>query len=191
MTLDPTFVEAAMRTNSDLTGSFQISPDVIHAVLGIVTEVEEFAHSIIQKDVTNMVEEYGDALWFAALYNHATGATVDLELDTDDFNRRPEESVAVMLDSLKAAFAYGRSKLYSKEELINGIIPEQISHILRLMGVAVANGTRRTYPEVIEKAQAAVIAKLKARYPEKFSQRAATERNLENEREVLDGITRY
>jgi NTP pyrophosphatase (non-canonical NTP hydrolase) len=70
----------AMRTNANL-GNMR---DLEHAVMGLCTEVGEFAnpfkrHIFYAKplDTVNMIEELGDILWYTALAATALGTTLD------------------------------------------------------------------------------------------------------------------
>jgi NTP pyrophosphatase (non-canonical NTP hydrolase) len=57
-----------------------ISPDMVHAILGIINEAGELAEMFLKTrygqvpiDATNFIEEAGDSLWFWMLACHAAG----------------------------------------------------------------------------------------------------------------------
>jgi hypothetical protein len=182
MILERNFVLQAMRTNSNLTGTFKLDPEVIHAMLGVSSEVFEF---LFAKDANNAFEEFGDMFWFAALFQHATGISISLELKPDDASLDIVEEATKLIDYLKAMYAYGGKKGQKIEDLLY-VTAEHISRALRSAACHMSNAfPERSYEKLIQSAQETVINKLKARYPEKFTAEHAQNRDLGYETEVI------
>lgn len=113
------FIQDALRTESP--NFFPVNSRVLHAAMGCVTESAEMMDALKKSafygrelDVTNVLEEAGDILWYLAILFDALGTDFDTEM-------------------------------------------------------------------------ARVIAKLKARFPEKFTEDHAFNRDLGEERRVLEG----
>lgn len=163
------YIELAMRTNSTVTGQNpEVTPDLLHATLGMADELFEYNSS---QSWLNAVEELGDLCWFIALAGKA--------LDYDPFTRpRPElerapvlaDAVATFVGSVKKSYAYGKSlDLLTLTYLLDVMVA-------RIKLIAESK-SKRTLDELLT----ANIAKLKARYPEKFDGEAAVNRNIKQE----------
>lgn len=183
MIIPQSFIDAAMRTNSNVTGTFDLKPDTVHALMGVTSEVFEF---ICAPDVTNAFEEYADLFWFAALFTNSTGIKIDVTLQATDGEIDLVHEATEVLDILKAMYAYGSKKGRDISTLLYQVA-ENISRILRSAAYMLSDHfPDRTYPKLVESAQEIVINKLKARYPDKFTTEHATNRDLGYEREVLE-----
>ncbi len=80
-----------------------------------------------------------------------------------------------LLDALKKAMFYGKPL-----DVVN--LKEELGDVMWYIAIACqALGT------TIDEVQAIKIAKLKARFPNKFTSQDAIERDLDNERRVLEG----
>lgn len=80
-----------------------------------------------------------------------------------------------LLDAYKKHFAYGKEldKINVGEEIAD--IMWYVSNLCRMLNIDMEEMLQRN------------ISKLKARYPEKFDEIKALNRNLEKEREILEG----
>ena len=182
--LSPTFVEQAMRTNNPNTGTYGTKPDLVHAVLGYISEIDEFCNALIASDIGNAYEELGDMFWFSALFEKATGFKVEFALEEKPEQSDPITVMGSLADLLKSHFAYGAKKQLDQkgiEQRMAVIMGENLQDIIELL----ADMTRTTPATVAEKAQTLVINKLKARYPDKFKTEHALRRDLGYENEVI------
>lgn len=169
------YIELAMRTNSLSAGLHAVHPDLLHATLGLCDEHFEYHAST---SWLNAVEELGDLCWFVALASHA--------IDHDPFQRadiyvrlNPEcpllaEGVAEFVGIVKKSYAYGAvldtTRLCTLLDAMAG----------RISAIAEAKGDR-TLDEVLM----ANIAKLSARYPERFTEQLALNRDIKQEAVAL------
>lgn len=166
------YIDLAMRTNSTVTGMNRaVSPDLLHATLGIVSENYEYD---MAKSWLNAVEELGDLCWFMAL------AGQDLAYDPFDgwedyIDLNPDapllkEAVAEFVDQVKAAYAYGKLLDVPRLRFLLSTMAGRTAKII-------ASKSERTPDEILM----ANIAKLQKRFPEKFTTEAALNRNIQQE----------
>lgn len=177
------YYPAALRTRIDLGEVGNRT----HALLGMVTEAGEvvdiakrlFAY---QKpvDPVHLLEEIGDFLWYVALF---------CEAEEIDYAKSLEEARLGYNDVRKvhgelplAEIALGLSTAPSEFLLREKDGAETVGVCLLFSICALA-----IYGMTIEQAQAANIAKLTARYPEKFTNDLALNRDLTAERGALEG----
>lgn len=174
------YIEMAMRTAVKLGRQ----GDFVHAALGLVSEVQELMDA--WDDDLSVHEELGDILWFVAL-------ACDV-IACDPFRLRQEPHDAWLSESAAAEeiqayanliasrakrwHAYGREP----DELEQGV---EAGHLIRLIDLVEVIAKRRgmTLAEV----QEANIRKLRARFPDKFDQERALDRDLAAERAALEG----
>ena len=81
------YISNALNTKSDHYDSESVHPDVVHAAMGCVTEAGElmdvckraffYGKGKAAVDQVNLVEEFGDLLWYVAIGLNALG--VDFE----------------------------------------------------------------------------------------------------------------
>lgn len=176
MTTSITYLALAMRTNSTVAGTNAlITPDLLHATLGLADELFEYQMS---QSWLNAVEELGDLCWFVAL------ASKELMFDpfpgTEAFAKfNPNlpvlaEAIAEFVGVVKKAFAYGQVLDVTRLRwLLSAMVAriEAISH----------SKAERSLEELL----ASNIAKLAARYPDKFTAEAALHRSIKNESGAL------
>lgn len=179
-----TYRRLAPRTMADVQDSydeidFKFLNDTLnelHCVMGLVTEIQEFWEGFFDNDFVNMQEEIGDAFWYMAnlenirmipLRQLEDRIVVDSEMGLTDL-------VGELLDVYKKKIFYRTLK---HDEKINkyiraikaGLIDACIEYQFDL-------------PKILE----TNINKLKARYPEKFTTEKADNRDLDNERKILE-----
>src|SRR5262245_33591142 len=78
------YITEAMKTKSDKLHPELVPPDVRHAIEGVCNEAGEMM-KVLKKadfggkipDYVNLDEEFGDNLWFIALYCHSRGITLE------------------------------------------------------------------------------------------------------------------
>lgn len=169
-----TYINQAMRTNSGLTGSFDVSPDLIHAVLGLHDEIFEIQESLDQDNLTHTLEEVGDFCWFLALAGHALGHDPFLAPIPDNLDAMPtlQTSLAFITSAVKKAYAYGAP-------LPVDALREALDQL--------AAGTRYSALDMggLDAILEANIAKLRTRYPDKFTTDHALNRNTDAEMEAV------
>lgn len=168
-----------MRTNNVSVGQYGNSASnmMIHALLGVVDETYEV---VTAGDYVNMVEEIGDLRWFAALFQHATGVQLDFaagELDVGAIDGWMHDLTSIA----KRMFAYGES-----EDKHLQMATLTIQSIGRTLTHLVSQLAKQKPEALLKEADAAVINKLRARFPEKFTEDHAIGRDTDYEREVLE-----
>lgn len=170
----------AKRTVAEL-GSLELN--LSHMVLGIISEQEEFLKALVDNDKVNLLEESVDAIWYIA--NYCTFRGFDLE---DIYNNREdyvieawetevsqyEVQISKLADYVKKFIAYKKPLDESKE--INS---------LRILLDTICNDIKEIGGDIYQSLQNN-IDKLKVRFPDKFSEDQALNRNLEEERKELE-----
>ena len=149
----------------------------LHCVIGISTEIAEFADAIVKKDATNIKEEIGDIMWYTANLERLTDNDAPLPKDMKGVQVFADEwlfGTQELVDHYKKAVYYGSDvdQLYVKEHL--RMIKETICGIVNNAGGD------------IESILETNINKLRIRYPEKFNQDEAENRDLVAERKELE-----
>lgn len=171
------FVEQALRTES-LTFN-PVEPRILHAVIGLNTEAVELLSA---RDSVNFIEELGDSFWYCALLSDAAGFNYSYppfasSVSKDQmpaYRKQLIETVSEMLDLCKKATFYGREL---DIEALENLYIDAMDLLATL-----SNTQGKTQEEV----ETIVINKLKARFPNKFTEEAAYDRDLDKEREVLE-----
>lgn len=169
------YIHLAMRTNSTVAGQNPLAPDLIHATLGLCDE--HFEYHMAQSWL-NAGEELGDFCWFIALAAHS--------LKCDPFAnaerylaRHPEapllaEALHEFLTLVKKSYAYGAELPVERLQMLLAAMAGRI--------VAICfSKLDRSFDELL----AANIAKLQARFPDKFEVDLALTRDLKQEAVAL------
>lgn len=170
-TMNLTYIAQAMRTNSTSTGLHAVHPDLLHATLGMCDEHFEYTSA---RSWLNAVEELGDLCWFIALAAHALDC--DPFADSDGFLRfNPEapllfDAVAEFVGAVKKNYAYGKPLDLPRMRWLLSAMVSRIAAICEARA-------ERSLDDVL----AANIEKLRARFPEKFDEALAIDRNVKQE----------
>jgi NTP pyrophosphatase (non-canonical NTP hydrolase) len=156
---------------------------LLHAVIGILTEVEELLDNHIgdEQDSINMLEEIGDVTWYLAII----GREMDLDypqLIVKTKNNDPMKLVLKIVKNTCKLLDIMKKKIY-----YNKPIDENLFKTITNLVMLDVSDYMNTYDIDIEKSFDVNISKLKARYGEKFSSEKAINRNLETERNILEG----
>ena len=173
--------------NSDAHANIRL----IHAALGLTSDVHELVNGT---DIVNEIEEVSDACWFSAIGFEALGADItcaflsdpDTGRQTPNWSRQTyhlkfEQLAAMFADSVKAKVFYGKTvkEGIPMEQYLLGLLRELVYDLrgfsTKFLGLPIEEVMRRN------------IAKLTARYPERFSEDAAHNRDFEKERAALSG----
>lgn len=174
-----TYQELAKRTCVSL-GDEKL--DLAHMVLGIISEQEELLQAIASGDEVNQREEMADILWYLAnyctfrdynFYKLVDAYQYDFELE--DWEKEVctfDVYTSKLADYVKKYIAYGKPidrKL--EERALGGIV---YSFQFEDCGFDFSADLERN------------IKKLQVRFPEKFSQENALNRDLQTERKILE-----
>ena len=156
---------------------------LLHAVIGVLTEVEELLDNHIgeEQDITNMLEEAGDITWYLAII----GREMDLDypqLVVKTKNDNPMKLVLKIVKNTCKLLEMMKKKLY-----YNKPIDENLFKTITTLVMLDVSDYMNTYDIDIEKSFDVNIDKLKARYGDKFSSEKAINRDLETERNILEG----
>lgn len=174
------YQKQAQRTCPSL-GSLQL--DLSHMVLGIMSEQEELQQAYFYQDWVNIGEELADKMFYIA--NYCTFRNFDLQ---SLYDQREEVNFAEwehsdslevvglsqLQDQVKKFMAYGRE--------LNSEIEERALQLI-LLGITCELDVASLNMENILQNN---INKLRIRYPEKFTQEKALNRDLEAERKELE-----
>jgi len=182
------YLELSEKTLSTQFHCEQKEELLLHAVMGILTEVEELLDNHISHngkeanlDPTNILEEVGDVTWYLAIigrmYNIKPSDTVISAKIGDPMNI----ILAVIKESCKLLDMLKKKLYYNKP-----IKDEDFETSSRLIMMFIQDYMNH-FEISIESSFEINIAKLKARYGEKFSSERAINRDLETERNILEG----
>lgn len=147
-----------------------LDQDYLHMVLGIITEIGEildiFKKKIAYKkpiDLVNLGEELGDLSWYIVNYLTFSEKNVNYDLYDEDVKIDSEEGV-----------------IENYQYILTFNIPD--IHYILYTSKRVADFYNLDFEEILYKN----IEKLKVRYPDKFTEEAALNRDLESERKTLE-----
>lgn len=167
------YIEQALRTNSNTVGTHGVPVDLIHAALGLADESNEITLACNAQDLENLIEELGDFCWFVALAGHA--------LNHDPFSARsdsPLEShtappllVGTFIGLVKKSYAYGKPLPVTELTILLDRMVVSVRAMVAVMG-ELSPGL------AFEQILAKNIAKLRARFPDKFDAERAMHRDL-------------
>lgn len=183
------YKEQVKRTLPDM-GSFNDNPIIlnsIHMVLGMFSEVYELEEGIRNGDEINVAEELTDIAWYICNYCNVRGiepvvsliANVD-EVDADRLianKERMVEAMSELQDYDKKEFAYTKLEtleIAKKRHILVNTIINNLDSCYTNAGID------------CEKAMQNNIDKLRKRFPNKFNNEDANNRNLEIERKELE-----
>lgn len=189
------YQKLALRTMANL-GDIRL--DLSHMVMGLGTELSELIES---KTMVNRLEEVGDQFWYLSGYCSVRGlsleyiaivsnnmehinADINIDLDaieiptTDVYQLKVYlnlvSNISKLQDIVKKHIAYGKV-INESEELL---LLARIYDCLLLYGFIMAD-------EVLADLLQRNIDKLRVRYPEKFQEYLAINRNLDEEYKAL------
>ena len=173
------YQELAKRTCASL-GDERL--DLSHMILGIVSEQEEYLKACVEEDEVNQREELADYLWYVA--NYCTFRGYDFYKLVEEYQhgfdlQGWEQEVSTfdiftskLADYVKKYIAYGKPIDRELEERALG-------------GIIYSIGLEDCYFDFSADLERN-INKLMVRFPDKFSQEKALNRDLKTEREVLE-----
>jgi NTP pyrophosphatase (non-canonical NTP hydrolase) len=169
------YQEDAIRTFPDKGEQINLS----HMIMGMVSELNEVEDAWDKKDLINVSEEYADIMWYLA--NYCTIRNIKLSAFTvfpePDYNI--DYHISKLTDHVKKYIVYNR-EINRQQEL--ACVINILVTIQNYFHPEVDLGQRITFEQALENN----INKLKVRYPEKFTEELAINRNLELERAELE-----
>lgn len=172
------YQEQVKRTLPDL-GSIELN--IAHMIFGMTSEYEEQYNA---KDEVNFSEELADNLWY--LCNYCNFKNIDLwrvfqfidgyyEIQQkDDYLQQLQCAVSKLTDLEKKILAY--KKVIQREDIIDAVvkIAQRLNDCYYYDNLSPNASMEKN------------IKKLQARYPDKFSEEKALNRNLKVERQILE-----
>lgn len=177
------YLELSEKTLSTQFNCDNKEQKVLHAVIGILTEVEELLENHIgeTQDFTNILEEAGDITWYLAIIGR------EYQLDYPQLlvrnkNEDPMKLVLKIIKNTCKLLDMMKKKIYYNKPIDENLF-KTITHFVMLD----LSDYMNVYDINIQNSFDINIAKLKARYGEKFSSERAINRDLENERNILEG----
>ena len=163
----------------------QIQKNLLHAVMGLVTESVELVDNFDGTkpyDSVNVFEELGDIAWYLAIIQREFKFAYDFDSMNDliVFQSKQEAALSLikkcnaLLDYHKKLVFYGKQLENSKYLQMSLAVAYNFLYFVKSEGFKLEEINERN------------IAKLKARYGEKFNEEGALSRDLERERTVLE-----
>jgi len=176
------YLEAAERTMSMEFYCSKKEERLLHAVIGVLTEIEELLDNHIgESDETNRGEELGDVFWYLAII----GREFNIDYPQLIVKEKSNDIMGIVIKIIKNTcklLDMLKKKIYYDKKIDEDLF-KQISQFIMLDILDYGN----YYGLNIEKSFEVNIAKLKARYGEKFSTERAINRDLISERNILEG----
>ena len=176
------YLELSEKTLSTQFNCEEKEQRVLHAVIGVLTEVEELLDNHIGdvQDTTNMLEEAGDITWYLAII----GREYQLDYPQIIVRSKNEDPMILVLKIIKNTCKL--LDMMKKKIYYNKPIDENLFKTITNLIMLDVSDYMNTYDIDIEKSFDINIEKLKARYGDKFSSERAINRDLETERNILE-----
>lgn len=159
---------------------------LLHGVIGILTETEEILENYKDGkfDGVNVLEEVGDIFWYSSMLVREFNINVDnIEIGGVDIEDPREIIISIIVDSLKLLDILKKKLYYNKiidGDVLSSFILLSESVITKLMKYVSINNIDYRKIFIVN------IDKLRERYPDKFDSNLAINRNLINERKILE-----
>ena len=176
------YQNASHRTCPDL-GSLKLN--VAHMIMGMVSELEELFEAIDKGDIVNIGEELTDQYWYLSNYcRYFNISFEDLDFENviqlepikgiEDLLMRITKSISKLTDVEKKSLAYNK-EVNAERRL------DFCKDIFRMIKLTYTYFSLNMY-----KCMENNIQKLRIRFPDKFTEKHAINRDLENERKALE-----
>ena len=164
------YQEQALRTMASLGTK---AMDGMHMAAGFTTEIGEMNEGIAYNDIVNIREEHGDTYFYIANECSTYGLIFTDLIEQAKTRRKKPFYLHNIVDLHKREFAYGKEMDLIKLE------DELITMIQYLSKV------EKDFKFTIEESLVINIKKLYKRYPDKFTEEKALNRDLEAEYKTL------
>jgi NTP pyrophosphatase (non-canonical NTP hydrolase) len=172
------FKEYLEQSEKTLSTQFNIDGEkeqkVLHSIIGMLTEVEEL---MSVKDGVNLKEEISDVFWYSAIIYR------EYNFDFKYEYIKSENNILEFLNKTLVLLDMFKKKIYYNKQIDDVLFEKQfhksMNHIFSLCA-----DNNLNINEIFE----LNIAKLMKRYGDKFSSESAINRNLEEERKIMEGF---
>ena len=162
---------------------------LFHGIIGVSSELSELYTAIVKDDKTNILEEIGDMFWYMAILADSLDA-VDLLSNLFESYKPREEMEYPKFGLYVITVTYSHFSNHLKRSVFYGSQEDKKNATDMLITLAYRLADFSTVCDCEPVAfLEANIAKLKARYPEKWSKAACLGRNIGNEIKALEGGT--
>lgn len=156
-----------------ILGSMEL--DLSHMALGLGSELEELITAEVSLDTINIGEEIGDILWYLANYDRVRGNNnfQDYKLEEHHFNFSVFIEISKLQNQVKRFIAYKKDidRVEETKIVTNTILA--LKYACFKLGLDIYKIMNNN------------IEKLKVRFPEKFTEENAINRDLDKEYNVL------
>lgn len=168
------YQELSMRTFKNLNTEFE---EVSHMVLGLVSEQNELSDAIATNDEINIKEEIGDKLWYLSNLANIFSVKLDMFFEPESKNKVLSALYSDLSNAVKRKYVYNDKTQDEKiVYLINCIFRAIIDILVFLYGQDIS-----ILEDILDKN----IKKLIVRYPDKYSDEHALNREIEEEQKQL------
>lgn len=167
--------------------------DVLHGTLGIsgeISEIHEAYDNVFYDDnkidLVNLQEELGDICWYLANLATALGYEANWQYYPNKNDGEPDFR-SFLIKSIKMSAISGKVVDFIKRKVYYGVdkSEDELKGYIDSM-IKLVCGMAQDLTIHIDDAKEKNLNKLKERYGKKFSEKAAVERNIDKEREVLE-----
>lgn len=163
---------------------------LLHASLGLTTELKEFRDAQASLDIKNQIEELGDLPWYlAVIYNLLPyGAQIEVTKYVEPKEGLdPEFYVAQIADIAKRVVFYGTDMHTPSKHYPDGMLVALVDCVTKLL--CWVDETARLLNINVVEVWEANIKKLEKRYPDlSFNAEQAIVRDIENELSHMDKL---
>lgn len=160
-------------------------PNTLHSVMGLATEIEELLDNYEHEDAMdriNVMEEISDVCWYLAIL-HREYPEID-RFENTTVNVKRDEPFDCVLDLNKSALKL--LDIMKKKIFYNKPIDMNVFGNLTLLVDTDIHWLCEYYGIDIKEVYQVNINKLKERYGDKFTSERAINRDLDNERNILE-----
>jgi len=156
--------------------------NLLHAVMGILTELEELIINHDEEyDAANVLEEVGDITWYLAIIGREYNIDWDPNEPSQFVTTSKSDSIMNMIKSGLRMLDVLKKKIYYNREIDDKYIIDETKLLMRYL-VFYMGDTNTTFNSCFS----VNISKLKARYGDKFTSDRAINRDLTTERNILE-----
>jgi NTP pyrophosphatase (non-canonical NTP hydrolase) len=175
------YLELSEKTLSTQFNCDEKDQRVLHAVIGVLTEIEELLDNYTTDnfDVINLGEEVGDVLWYFSILGREYNLAYP-QIIVKDKNTEPMKLILKIIKDTCKLLDLLKKKIYYNKP-IDEVQFKNITTLLMLNFSDYINCYDLNTEEIFD----INIQKLKARYGDKFSTEKAINRDLETERKIL------
>ena len=188
------YTELALRTEStklpltDAVVTRGLSNRLFHTILGISTEINEVYDAIEDKayyeyDMVNILEEFGDMAWYLAIACDERKLDIDYRdvYLSDNINKAQLFEISNIRKLNAAILDHSKKVMFYGKQLDDNLVDTTLTEIAQLVFISILSLDGN-----ITNVLHANINKLKARYPDTFTDFHAENRELEVERNTLE-----